>query len=214
MSELRDRTFEPELRRLTAHIALLRGDMAEVRAELAAGRAEGDELPLVRALLADAEGDPQGAAAVVALAGAQDGLARPDLLVTAACSAHHHGDAETVQTAAALLAGPARRNPDVRSLTGAWLLVGALTTNDYARTVDELRRSPRALLTARADEEAGRFQLAAGDRTAALRALDAARDRYAELGAMASVMRVQRILRAAGARRRRWEPVPRRPESG
>jgi DNA-binding CsgD family transcriptional regulator len=219
MAELGDSTFRPELRRLTALIALLRGDMSRVRTELAAARPAGDELPLVRALLADAEGDPRAAAEVVALADADQGpagIAWPEdlVLVAAACSAQHHGDAETVRAAAALLAGAARRNPDVASVTGGWLLVEALTTNNYAAAVARLRHSPRALLTARADEESGRFQLNAGDRVAGLAALDAARDRYAELGAAPSATRVQRILSAAGARRRRWAPVPRRPDSG
>jgi DNA-binding CsgD family transcriptional regulator len=215
MAELGDNTFEPELRRLAALIALLRGDTARVRAELAAGREGGDELPLVRALLADAEGDQRAAAEVVALAGADDGITWPeDLLVTAACSAHHHGDTGTVRAAAALLAGLARRNPDVASVTGAWLLAEALTTNDYAPAVARLRYSPRALLAARAGEEFGRFELVTGDRATALAALDGARDRYAELGAAPSATRVQRILSAAGARRRRWTPVPRRPDNG
>ena len=73
MAELGDSTFRPELRRLTALIALLRGDMSRVRTELAVARQAGDELPLVRALLADAEGDPRAAAEVVALAGADQG---------------------------------------------------------------------------------------------------------------------------------------------
>jgi len=219
LAELGDSTFGPELRRRIALIALLRGDTSRVRSELAAARAAGDELPLVRALLADAEGDRRAAAEIVALADADEGLAGlawpEDLaLVTAACSAQHHGDAETVRAAAALLAGLARRNPEVASVTGAWLLAEALTTNDYAAAVARLRHSPRALLAARADEESGRFQLKAGDRVAGLAALDAARDRYAELGAAPSATRVQRILSAAGARRRRWAPVPQRPDSG
>jgi hypothetical protein len=150
MAELGDSTFEPKFRRLAALIALLRGDTARVKTELAAGRDGGDELPLVRALLADAEGDQRAAAEVVALASADDGVAwLEDLLVAAACSAHHHGDAETVRAAAALLARSARRNPDVPSVTGAWLLAEALTTNDYAPAVARLRHSPRALLAAR-----------------------------------------------------------------
>ena len=53
-----------------------------------------------------------------------------------------------------------------------------------------------------------------GDREAGFAALDAAYDRYAELGAAAAAIRVQRTLQAAGARRRRWAPIPRRPEQG
>jgi SAM-dependent methyltransferase len=147
MAELGDSTFGPELRRLTALTALLRGDLSRVRMELVAAREADNEMPLVRALLADAEGDPRAAAEVIALADADEGLAGPawpeDLaLVAAACSARHHGDAETMRAAAALLAGPARRNPDVASVTGAWLLAEALTTNDYAPAMARLRHSP------------------------------------------------------------------------
>jgi DNA-binding CsgD family transcriptional regulator len=215
MAEVGDGTFAPEVRRLVALIALLRGDTAGVRAELAAGRQKGDELPLVRALLADAEGDPHAAAEIVSLVDAGHESAWPeDLLVAAACSAHHHGDTDTMRTAAASLGRLAKRNPEVASVTGAWLLVQALTTHDYAPAMARLRHSPRALLVVRADEEFGRFQLADGDRATGQDALDAARDRYAELGAAAAVTRVQRILRAAGVRRRRWSPAPRRPDSG
>jgi DNA-binding CsgD family transcriptional regulator len=215
MAELGDSALEPELRRLTTLVAQLRGDTATVRAGLSAGRAAGDELPLVRALLADAEGDPRAAAQAIALAGQDDGTRwLEDLVVAAACSAHHHGDAETVRAAAALLAGPARRNPHVASVTGAWLLAEALTTADYAPAVARLRHSPRALLAARADEEFGRFELSAGDRATAVALLDTARDRYAQLGAVPSATRVQRILTAAGVRRRRWPAAPRRPDRG
>jgi hypothetical protein len=148
LAELGDSTFEPDLRRFTALIAVLRGDMSRVRTQLAAGRQAGDELPLVQALLADAEGDPRAAAEVVALADAGlAGLAWPEelMLVAAACSARQHGDAGTVRAAAALLGERAKRNPDVASVTGAWLLAEALTMNDYAAAVDRLRQSPCAL---------------------------------------------------------------------
>jgi DNA-binding NarL/FixJ family response regulator len=215
MAELGDDAFAADLRRLVALLALARAQVAAVRAELAAGRAAGDELPLVRALLADAEGDPRAPAEIVALVDAGTGLDWPeDLLAAAACSAHRHGDSDTVGAAAASLGRLARRNPDVASVTGAWLLVEALTTDDYAAAVARLRCSPRALLEARADEEFGRFRLAAGDRAIGQDALDAARDRYAGLGAAAAATRVQRMLRAAGVRRRRWSSAPQRPESG
>jgi hypothetical protein len=94
MGELRDATFEPDLRQLVALIAVLRGDTSGATTELEAGQRAGDELPLVRALLADAQGDPRAAAEVIALAsagGAGDapgGLIWPeDLVVAAACSA-------------------------------------------------------------------------------------------------------------------------------
>lgn len=215
MADVGESTFAPEIRGLLAMIALLRGDTAGVRAELAAGRQIGDEMPLIRALLADSEGDPRAAAAVVALVGAEDEFAWPeDLLVAAACSAHHQGDSDTVRTAAASLRRLGERSSGVASAAGASLLVEALSTNDHAAAMARLRQSPRALLAARAEEEFGRFQFESGDRATGQDALDRAQDRYAELGAAASAARVQQILRAAGVRRRRWAPAPRRPESG
>lgn len=135
-------------------------------------------------------------------------------LVDAACSAHRRGDEATLRDVEGQLAELAGPNPDVASVVGAHLLVVALSTKDFSTALNTLRTSPRALLAARADEEFGRFTLDTGDRAKAVAALDAARDRYAELGATASATRVQRILQAAGVRRRRWAPVPQRPDSG
>ncbi|WP_326569371.1 AAA family ATPase [Amycolatopsis rhabdoformis] len=208
MAELHNRTYEPQLRELLAILAVLRGDHAEAETHLDDGR------PLARALVADAEGDPRGAAEIVSAVRAGGVLWPEEWLVAAACSAHHRGEPETVHASAAVLADLAERNPDVPGVVGAHLLVAALSTRDYERARTTLRDSPRALLSARADEEYGRFALATGDRAPAVLALDAARDRYAELGATASATRVQRVLQAAGVRRRRWAPVPHRPDTG
>ncbi|QYN25551.1 helix-turn-helix transcriptional regulator [Amycolatopsis sp. DSM 110486] len=208
MAELHNRTYEPQLRELLAILALLRGDNAEARTHVS------PETTLARALLADADGDPRGAAEIVAAVRTHGALWPEDWLVAAACTAHHRGDTETVHASAALLADLAERNPDVRGLAGAHLLVQALSTADFAVARKTLQDSPRALLSARADEEFGRFALDTVDRPAAIAALDTARDRYAELGATASATRVQRILQAAGVRRRRWAAVPQRPGTG
>jgi DNA-binding NarL/FixJ family response regulator len=207
MAEVHNHASEPQLRELLALLALLRGDNAEART-VGAGTA------LVSALLADAEGDPRGAADIVAVVRDSDAIWPEDWLVAAACSAHHRGEHETVHASAAILAELAGRNQDVASIAGAHLLVEALSTNDYSAARKTLLDSPRALLSARADEESGRYTLDAGDRTSAVAALDAARDRYAELGASAAATRVQRVLQAAGVRRRRWAPVPQRPDTG
>ncbi|GHF39873.1 AAA family ATPase [Amycolatopsis bartoniae] len=104
----------------------------------------------------------------------------------------------------------ARENPGVASVQGA----AALVTGDPARAVELLRTVPRPLLLARAEEELGRTLLASGDRATAIPSLDSARDRFAALGAAAPALRVQRVLHAAGVRRRRWAAVPQRPEHG
>lgn len=206
MAELGDRTFEPRVRLLDALLGLLRGDNAPARAA---------NLPLAKALLADAEGDPRGAAGTVAALRADHHFPWPEeLVVGAAASAHHRAGTGTVRAAADLLGELAGRNPDIASVTGAKLLVDALSTGDFEPALVRLRDSPRQLLVARADEEHGRSMMDGSDRKVGLDALDAAHDRYAALGATAAATRVQRLLHAAGARRRRWAPVPPRPEHG
>ncbi|HEU5333559.1 MAG TPA: AAA family ATPase [Actinocrinis sp.] len=206
MAEMCDYTFEPQIRLMEALLALLRGDNAQ---------AQKANQPLSSALLADAEGDPRGAAEVVAVLRTDHRFPWPEeLLVGAAASAHHRGDADTVCAAAEVLGALAERNPDVAGVTGAKLLVDALTTKDFEPALTRLRGTARLLLAARADEEHGRSVLDGNDREAGLSALDAAHDRYTELGATASAVRVQRLLQAAGARRRRWAPLPQRPEQG
>jgi DNA-binding CsgD family transcriptional regulator len=206
MAEMGDATVEPHIRRLDGLLGLLRGDHARARTA---------RQPLTSAMLADAEGDPRGAAATVAVLRADHRFPWPEeVLVGAAASAHHRGDRETVGAAADLLGALAARNPAIATVTGANLLVGALASADFEPAFTALRKSPRRLLLARAHEEHGRSRLAAGQRAAGLDALDTAHDQYVELGATAPATRVQRLLQAAGARRRRWAPIPARPEHG
>ena len=198
MGEVFEDAFLPQVRLLEALLAVQRGDNAAARAA---------DHPLATALATDA--------GIVAVLRADHDFPWPEqLLVDAAASAHHRGDAETVRAAAEFLTELASRNPKVASVTGAKLLVDALSTQDFEPALTCLRTSPRALLLARANEEHGRSIVDSEDRKIGLDALDAAHDRYAELGATASATRVQRILQAAGARRRRWAPIPQRPEHG
>jgi DNA-binding CsgD family transcriptional regulator len=198
MAELFDDVPGPRVRELATLLALLRGEAAPAR---------NAESPLARAVMADAD--------IAPLLRADHDFPWPEeLLVGSACAAHHRGDAKTVRAAADLLAERAARNPDVASVTGARLLVDALSTGDFEPALALLRESPRPLLAARAEEEYGRSVVDSTDRRAGLDALDAAHDRYAELGATASATRVQRLLQSAGARRRRWAPIQRRPETG
>jgi DNA-binding CsgD family transcriptional regulator len=206
MAEVFDFTAEPQIQLLTALVAVLRGDNAQAR---------DIDHPLAKAVVADAEGDQRGAAAIVAVLRADRDFPWPEeLLVGAACAAHHRGEADTVRAAADLLTELADRNPGVASVTGARLLVDGLSTGDFTLALPVLQASPRMLLLARADEEHGRSVVDTDDRKVGLDALDAAHDRYIELGAVAAARRVQRVLQAAGARRRRWAPVPQRPEHG
>ncbi len=196
MAELFDDVPGPRVRELAALLALLRGDSAPAR---------NAESPLARAVATDAD--------IAPLLRADHDFPWPEeLLVGSACAAYHRG--EPIHAMANLLAERAARNPDVASVTGARLLVDALSTGDFEPALALLRDCPRPLLTARAEEEYGRSIVDPADRKAGLDALDAAHDRYAELGATASATRVQRLLQSAGARRRRWAPIPQRPETG
>ena len=200
MAEVFDYAVQPQLNLLTALLALLRGDNTQAR---------NLDHPLITALLADNPAD------IVAAIQADHHFPWPEeLLVGAAASAHQRGDSKNMQAATALLAELAQRNPDVATVTGAHLLVQALSTTDFEPALARLRQSPRQLLVARAEEEHGRALIDTEDRKAGLDALDAAHDRYAELGATAAATRVQRTLQAAGARRRRWAPIPQRPDHG
>ncbi|WP_084216192.1 AAA family ATPase [Pseudonocardia spinosispora] len=210
MAELHDHAFDPALRELLAMVALLRGDHTEARTQLAAASDVPGDLSLVSAVLAVHD----NADAVIAEVRAGAPLWSEQWLVSLACSAHHRGNQKSVHDSRELLADLAERNPDLASCVGAHLLVEALFNHDYQAARDALRTSPRTLLVLRADEEFGRFELDAGDRSVALTVLDAVRDHYAELGATASASRVQRILQASGVRRRRWTPAPQRPETG
>ncbi|HEY4017333.1 MAG TPA: AAA family ATPase, partial [Pseudonocardiaceae bacterium] len=206
MAELFDNAVEPQVRLLTALIALLRGDNTPMRSL---------DQPLAKAVSADADGDPRGTEEIVAILRTDCRFPWPEeLLVAAASSAHHRGEAGTVRAAADLLTELAERNPDVPATTGARLLVDALSTGDFEPALTRLRHSPRQQLLVRAQEEHGRSLVDIEDRKAGLDALDAAHDRYTELGATAAATRVQRLLQTAGARRRRWAPIPQRPEHG
>jgi DNA-binding NarL/FixJ family response regulator len=211
MSELADHLFEPAARHVLAVVALRQGDLNAVRTQLAAC-----DLPVVRALLADAQGELGAAATLVELVTAARWVPWPDeLLVDAACSAHRAGDSATLRAAVDALDRIAAHCPGVAGVQGAAALARGLVSGDVGPAVLLLLTSPRPLLLARAEEESGRQLLAADDRrTVAVAALDRARDAFAALGASADATRVQRVMHAAGVRRRRWSSVPIRPESG
>jgi DNA-binding CsgD family transcriptional regulator len=101
----------------------------------------------------------------------------------------------------------ARRNPDVATLTGLALNLRGLLNHDpamVAESVNILQHSPRPVLRAAGMEAYGAMLLQAGERDAALAQLDAAWDDYNGMGASARRANVQRVMRAAGARRSKW----------
>lgn len=223
MRELSDWTREAEARQLTGLIAVLRGEFHEARAQLSGEQAHDDAgpgpgagwRPLVRALLADAEGDSRGAAEIVTVLSGDHGFAWPaDLLMIAACSAFHRGQSDTLDSAVRLLEGLAHHNPSVASITGARLLAAALSTGEFEPVLKHLHESPRRLLLARTHEEAGRFALRSGNTAGAASDLAAAREQYAALGAGAWVARMDAVMQNAGLRRRPASTMRARPETG
>jgi DNA-binding CsgD family transcriptional regulator len=101
----------------------------------------------------------------------------------------------------------ARRNPDVATLTGLALNLRGLLNHDLAmvaESVNILRHSPRRVLRAAGSEGYGAMLLQIGERAAALTQLDSAWDVYNITGASARRANVQRMMRAAGARRSKW----------
>ncbi|SCD60520.1 regulatory protein, luxR family [Streptomyces sp. DvalAA-14] len=220
MDDVGDRAFERHVRHVLAEVALLRGDREQARTQLSAVEARGETLPVARALLTDAEGGPRGAAALVRLLGAPASEATgwvpwPDqLLVQAACSARRADDTALLRAAGERLAELAAGAPAAAGLQAAALIAGGRTARDLGTAVEMLRPTPRKLLLAHALEEFGRRELADGDRQTAVAALDEARDVFAEVGASSAASRVQRILQAAGVRRRRWPAAQERPAGG
>ena len=101
----------------------------------------------------------------------------------------------------------ARRNPDVATLTGLALNLRGLLNRDLAmvaESVNILRHSPRRGLRAAGMEGYATMLLQIGERDAALAQLDTAWDDYDRMGASARRAGVQRVMRAAGARRSKW----------
>jgi DNA-binding CsgD family transcriptional regulator len=213
MQDVHDFSRERDLHQILATIALHRDDRDTARKHLTAATNSGEDLPLIRAVLDRADGTGAGGAELVEALCHDDAWWPEDWLIDAACSAHHDGDRLTFDAAAREVALRARRNPDVPSLIGADLLLSALSMGDFTDARAVLDGCQRALVATRVDEEFGRATLD-HDRNTAVAALDAARDRYTELGAVGAAARVQRVLQAAGVRRRRWAAVARRPDSG
>jgi DNA-binding CsgD family transcriptional regulator len=83
-----------------------------------------------------------------------------------------------------------------------------------AKGVDLLRDSQRPFVRADAVGDYGAALLRAGEREAGVASLDEAWDIFTKLGAHGDALRVQRILRAAGVRRRRWTTGSPRPLEG
>lgn len=217
LADLRQRPesswYAARIAAVTALVALGAGrlELAASSVETAAARAEG---------LADHPVNPliQRVRANVATLRGRRPFVSPawqdESLVQAAVSASKSGDTDALRKAVDSLTDLAARNPDADGIAGAAAIGRGLITGDLAAAIKVLRTAHRPLLLATALEEQGRLLLSAGDRDAAVAALDEARDSFASLGATGPATRVQRIMQAAGVRRRRWNAVPQRSDTG
>jgi DNA-binding CsgD family transcriptional regulator/tetratricopeptide (TPR) repeat protein len=108
-------------------------------------------------------------------------------------------------------------NPGVASFEGVALNLRGLGKQDLdtlAEAVEVLDRSPRPVLRAVGAESYGRALLATDRRSEALAQLDRAWDEYHRMGARAFRGDVQRVMREAGARRRKWSTAATAPTTG
>jgi DNA-binding CsgD family transcriptional regulator len=209
--DIEDSDVDPRLWHVLTLVAIHRGEPAEARSWIAEAERRGVPTAVERALLACAD-DPRAAATLVRELTPQAAPWPEELLVEAACTAHRSGDTATPRAAGEMLSVLTARNLDVTSMAGAAALVHGLIVGEPAPAVELLRRAPRPLLLARAEEELGRAALGRGDRSG-VESLLRAREGYAASGATAARARVQRSLQSAGVRRRGKEPRS-RPDTG
>ena len=200
-------------------VALHTNDLDAARAYVEQGRRMlSDEAPLVRnvgswmaALLADFEGRPDEAMAMLdeaaaALAEERPSLASPDdpadapVFVRMALRARAR---ERAELAVSVAERRAALNPAFTILAAAAAHARGLLDNDLAhllRAVDLYDGCPRLLARASALEDAGR-KLAATRASEGVPYLDSAHALYTEAGAEWDAARVRRRLRAVGVRR-------------
>ncbi|MEU4245016.1 helix-turn-helix transcriptional regulator [Actinoplanes sp. NPDC026619] len=196
-------------------VALLRGDAETAQAQLAAADSAVDNpgIAVMRGWLAAARGDLPAALDVLrpVLAGA-DALAGfwplwpcwMSLIFDIGAAA---GDRKFAINAVEAAETAAARNPGVASFEGVALQLRGALDGDLdllARAVAVLAASPRPVLRGGGALAYGKALLAAGRQADALAQLDRAWDEYDLMGARANRAQVQRLMRAAGARRAKW----------
>jgi DNA-binding CsgD family transcriptional regulator len=226
----RDHTYGQEACLMLSRIAQLRGDVQTARAYLAHTEEQhrGNEnlatmAIFMRAWLEGSDGDVN-----IALAAARQILEarstlhhrwrwQPGWIVAAAGIAAKGCDRRLAEDAASFARSLSERNPNVATIAGTAAQTTGLATGDLdllRRAVDLMRASPRPLLRGGAAVDYGLALLAAGERSGGVAALDSAWEIFRRLGANGEARRVQRLLQAAGIRRRRWTVAPHRPTEG
>ena len=229
--DFQEHTYRTEARFILSRVAQLRGDLAEARRQLADAKPhvsnDGGAATLIlqftEAWIAESDSD---------LVRAVDAIRRvlrpvPEVrnrlrwqaafLMGAARIAVLAGHLDLAAEAADMAADLAARNPGVATDAGVATHTRGLVSGDLAllaEAADQLRDSPRPLLRADAAGDYGAALLNAGDRRAGVAWLDRAWDAFTALGAHGDARRIQRLLQAAGVRRRRWTTTSRRPTQG
>jgi DNA-binding CsgD family transcriptional regulator/tetratricopeptide (TPR) repeat protein len=229
--DLQEDTSRSEARCILARVAQLRGDLDAARAQLVAAKehlrtddsANALVLKFSEMWMADSAGDLDSAVVVIRQVLRPMPAIRsqyqwsPAWLMSAAriavLAGHRDIAVEIAQKAEAL----AERNPGVASIAGLAVHARALISGDIdmlAKGVELLRDSQRPFVRADAVGDYGAALLRAGQREAGIASLDEAWDIFTEFGAHGDALRVQRILRAVGVRRRRWTTGSPRPLEG
>jgi DNA-binding CsgD family transcriptional regulator len=209
---------------LLAAVALIRGE-ASTAAHLlrrTADAPETEEVVTLRGWLALLIGDLPAAriAGRTLLALAETGARwswRPEWVTLLAEIGGNAGDPGLVELAAVRAAEGARRVPGTVTWAGLARYLRGQVDQDLTMIADGvalLREGPRALLRSWAADGYGHALLAAGDRRRAIGQLDTAWEEYHQAGARAGRSRVQRAMREAGVRSKKWRTATERQATG
>jgi DNA-binding NarL/FixJ family response regulator len=219
-----------EARLMLVHLALLRGDARLARRHMAAARDLRQEHPLSEMMAqiaetyaADVEGDLAHAIASLrrvlspAIPFRHRLLLSPSWLMAATRIAIQGGAVDLAEQSSQLAMMVHERNPGQTTFAGAAGYCRGLLLADTSlleSTVTTLRAGLRPQPLADALKALGEA-VVADDHDRAVAVLDEAWEIFHQIGALGEAVRVQRILRAAGVRRRRWLPSAfTRPEHG
>jgi DNA-binding CsgD family transcriptional regulator/tetratricopeptide (TPR) repeat protein len=230
--EFEDDTYRLEARLILARMAQLRGDIEAARAHFANAALRIDRgdagktlmLLLVDSWLKENEGDLQCAADAV------EQVIRPSRtvrhrwrlqgswLIAATRIAVQSGRTSLAQDIAAIAREVSRQNCGVATLAAAALHAQCLPRADVKGLEMALTvagKSPRSLVRADLEMAYGALLSAAPEtRERGIAVLNTAWNAYHQLGALGEERRIDRALRAAGARRRRVPGTAKRPAEG
>jgi DNA-binding CsgD family transcriptional regulator len=227
--ELNHYTFHNEARMFLCRTAQLRGHYADAREQLRRAAAHdthdaGQQHTrlVVLTWLHQAEDDLDGALTAVRSLVERAHTVRhrwvwqPGWLMSAVHIAHQTGAHDLAGEITGIAATLRQRNPTASNEAIAACAAG-LTTGDLAALADAATlclRSPRPVLRAQITTIHGEALLSAGRSVEGIEHLDRAWNDYSKIGAHGDALKVQRLLQAAGVRRRRWKTAEVRPVDG